>query len=230
MSKIFIRSKHLAILFIGFSLLIHSFVYASEQSVTLLWTVYHHRNQDRIAVILNQSDIQLAVNTSSFQKMNKTTRLGLFQSTITPQLKLFKEQVLHIYNRLQNMAPLSSVIKINKKFQSQSKFDLYAPIIYINKQKVKQDHFYFKTLENLIYKIWEHKWKCVNCAFYKKGNSFIQRTLYNPTSVPEQKSGKKPPLQWNKQKKKFSKKQLNCITQGKKKIECVDPNFGIFKI
>ena len=170
MNKVFIRSKNLTILFIGFSLFTHSFVYASEQSVTLLWQMSHHRNKDKVAIILNQNNIQLVVNTSSFQQIKKTARLGLFQSTITPPLKLFKEQVLQIYNRLQSTVPLSSVIKINKRFQPQPQPD--TPVIYINKEKINQDHFDFKTLENLIYQIWEYKWKCVHCAFYKKRGSF----------------------------------------------------------
>lgn len=228
MTKIFIFSKNLNILFIGLSLFSHSLVYASEDPLTLMWQVSHSRNKDMIAVTFRQDTVQLTVNTSSFQKKGQKVRLGLLQSKITPQLQSFREQILEISNRLQKTVPLSSIMKIDKRFQSQP--DPHAPVIYVNKEKIKQSDPDFKPLEKLFYKIWENKWKCVNCSFYTRKNNLIQRTLYNPTSIEEQSSSKKSPSQWRKTKKNFSRKQFKCIAQGKKKIECVDPEFGIFKI
>ena len=188
----------------------------------------HSRQSDRIAVVLKQDTVHLAVNTSSFQKKGQKIRLGIFQSALTPQLKVFKESVQEIYNRLQKTVPMSSVIKMDKRFQAQP--DPHAPVIHINKEKIEQGHFAFKTLESLIYKIWENKWKCVRCAFYTRGKNFIQRTLYDPLPAEEQNSSKKSTSQWKKINKKFSQKQLKCRPKGKKKIECVDPEFGIFKL
>ncbi len=68
MNKLFIFSKNLNILLIGLSLFFHCLVYASEESIALAWQVSHYRNKDIISVILKQNTVQLAVNTSNFQK------------------------------------------------------------------------------------------------------------------------------------------------------------------
>ncbi len=120
------------------------------------------------------------------------------------------------------------MMKIDKRFQS--KPDPHSPVIHINKEKIHPDHSDFKALEKLIYEIWENKWQCVNCAFYTRDNSFIQRTLYKPAPAPKQDPSRDISPQWIRIQKRFSQKQFQCISEGKVDIECIDPEFGIFKI
>ena len=226
MDEAFILGKSLRILFIGGSLFLHSFAYTEEKPVVLQWRASHPRYTDSVVIVFNPGRLQMAVNTSLFQKKNQQPRLGVFQTVAIPRLQLFKEEVLQIYNRLKSTVPLSSMMKIDQHFQPQS--DPHAPVIYINKEKIKQDHFDFKLLAGHIYKIWEHQWRCIECAFYKKSKKSITRVSYKPAPVQEKNMSKRKKI--IRTKKRFSQKQFKCISQGKNRVECVDPEFGIFKI
>ena len=101
-----------------------------------------------------------------------------------------------------------------------------------NEEEIKHGQASFKAIANIIYKIWEYKWTCRECALYRKKKGFIVRTVKRIKS--ESKSGTKDKVkkrrQWEKNKQKFPTKVLNCIPKEKDNVECIDPQFGIFEI
>ena len=212
-------------LFMGLCLFFHCLVYASEEPVVLLHKASHSRNTDVISVVFRQDTAQLTVNTSSYQKKGQPIRLGRFESAITPELESFRKKIMEIHSYMQNTVPLSSFIPIDERFYRP---DPHAPVIYVNKEKMRKGYFGFDDLEGLVYKIWENDWQCISCAFYARNENFIQRTLYKP--AVEENPSTKLPLQWTITERYFSQTQLDCFAHGKEKIECVDPEFGIFEI
>ena len=119
---------------------------------------------------------------------------------------------------------MSSLIK-DTRFKT-TVLDPHAPILWINKERVDYKHDYFKPLANIIYKIWEHNWTCVDCALYKKKKESILRVVKHRLKARNSKVKKLREVS----RQRIPKKLLDCVPKGKNKVECIDPQFGIFKI
>lgn len=204
---------------------------SDKKPLVLQWEVSHPRNTDQISLIFKQKTVELVTNTSSYQN-GRIARLGRFESPLNSKLKTIKEEVKRYYVQLRKTVPVSSLIK-DPRFQEATRADPHAPVLHINKEEIDNKHAYFKPLANIIYKIWEHNWTCRECALYKKEKKIIVRTvkrrsLQSKTATKEKKSkGKK---QGEISKQRIPGKLFNCIPKGKNKVECVDPQFGIFEI
>lgn len=194
----------------------------SEKALVLQWEVSHTRNTDQISLIFRQNIVELVSNTSSYQKKG-SVRLGLFQSPMNPELKELKDQIKQYYIRLQQTIPLSHLIKDSRV---QPIVDSHVPVLRINEEEMHEAHPYFKPLASIIYKVWERKWICVECATYKKRKKSIVRIVRKLKTELKEKTKKK----WVQRRQSFSRKILNCISKGKNKVECIDPRFGIFEI
>ena len=203
-----------------------------KRPLVLQWEVSHSRNTDQISLIFREKTVELVTNTSSYQK-GKVVRLGRFESPLTVELKDLKDQVGRYYARLKKTVPLSSLIKDPRV---QASVDPHAPVLRISEEEIQSGHAYFKPLALIIYQIWEREWTCVECATYKKTRKSIIRTVKKlkqglKRSADKKKAhGKISKNQWNERKQNFSKKLLNCIPKEKKRVECIDPQFGIFEI
>ena len=248
---------------------------APQKPLTLQWEVSHSRNTDQISLIFRTNKVELITNTSAYQKgltrlgswsSIKILRLGRFQTGLSPELKIIKNQVEQYYTNLKTTVPVADLIK-DPRFKSSP--DPHAPILRINEETVPAGHSYFKALKAIIHKVYEHKWTCLECAEYRKKTPvskkpFTLQDFHNilkrsktstvgnkkppgkkpqravqiirevKTLKPDLKKAKEaqPPAKPAHQVKKkvFSQKQLNCISKGQNKIECVDPQFGIFEL
>ena len=199
--------------------------------LVLQWEVSHPRNTDQISLIFKQKTVELVTNTSSYQK-NKIVRLGQFESPLNLELKNLKEQVERYYVRLKKTVPISHIIKDPRVRPS---IDPHVPVLRINEEEVHNEHPYFKPLASIIYQVWNRQWLCVECAIYKKKRKSIVRTvrkLKNLKGMTDKEKAKDtiPKSQWEEKKQSFPKKLLNCVLKGNKKVECIDPQFGIFEI
>ena len=196
--------------------------------LVLQWEVSHPRNTDQISLIFRRNMVELVTNTSSYQK-GKPVRLGRFQSPLTPELKMIKEQIKRHRTKLKQTVPVLSLIKDPRI--PRPKPDPHAPLLRINEETIQERSPHFKSLAPVIYQIWEHKWTCVECATYKKRRKSIIRTVKKLKSAKDSpKKTKKKKTKWNTTKQRFLKKFFNCVPKGKKKVECVDSQFGIFEI
>ena len=205
---------------------------SKERPLVLQWEVSHPRNKDQISLIFRKEYVELVTNTSSYQK-EKVVLLGQFKSPLTSELKKLKNKIKLYYIQLQKTVPVSSLIK-DSRFQQASAVNPHAPVLRINEEEIKDEQAYFSSLSKVIYKVWKHKWICMECASYKKQKKNIIRTVKklkskNVTSVNIKGSGKAKE-QWETSTQKFPIKIFNCVSVGKSKIECIDPKFGIFKI
>ena len=201
-----------------------------KKPLVLQWEVSHLRNIDQISLIFKQKSVELVTNTSSYQK-GQIVRLGRFESPLNSQLRTLKEQINRYYIHLKDTVPLSSLIK-DSRFKPTT--DPHTPVLRINEEIINHREAYFKPLSKLIYSVWNHKWTCVDCVLYEKQKKSIVRTvkrvklgLKREVTDKEHNKAKK---QWETNKQIFSKKQMNCVPKGKVKVECIDPQFGIFEI
>ena len=203
---------------------------ANKKPLVLQWEVSHPRNTDQISLIFREKKVELVTNTSSYQK-GKGVSLGRFESSLNPELKELKEQVGRYYAHLKQTVPLSHLIKDPRV---QAKVDPHAPVLRISEEKIPRKHPYFKPMALIIYQVWEKEWTCVECATYKKTRKSIVRTVKKLKSKKKtgkkKASGKTSKTQWDKSRQSFPKKLFNCVPKGKKKVECIDPRFGIFEI
>lgn len=199
----------------------------NDKPLVLQWEVSHPRNTDQISLIFKQNHVELVTNTPSYQK-GRRVRLGHFKTTITPELQFLKEQVKQYYIQLKKNIPISSLIVKDSRILPQ--VNPHAPVLRINDKKIHRKNPYFKLAAKIIYQAWDHKWMCVHCASYKKKKSTIVRTVRKLKSGLKKQVGKKMKKQWVEIQYSFVKKIMNCVPKGKKKEECVDPQFGIFEI
>ena len=195
---------------------------SDKKPLVLLWMVSHPRNTDQIGLIFRKKSVELITNTSSYQE-GRMARLGRFKSPLTPELKDLKAKVNRYYNQAKRTVPLSSLFK-DSRLPAGMIDDPHAPILFINKERIDYQHDYFKPLSSIIYKIWKHKWLCMKCAIYTQEKESVLRVVKARSKGKKRKQLKKTSEQ------RIPKKLLDCSPRGKRKVECVDPQFGIFKI
>lgn len=207
---------------------------ADKKPLVLQWEVSHFRNTDQISLIFRQDTVELVTNTSRYQK-NKPVRLGWFESPMNSEFEQIKRQISLYYTSLNKTIPLIQLIPIPKFIKGlnvQATVIPHAPVLRIGEKKVHRKHPYFQPMVDIIHQAWKWKWLCMECAVYKKRGRFILRTEKKlQTNLKTQKTDqKKIKKQWKEVKRSFAKKMLNCLPMGNNKVECVDPQFGIFEI
>lgn len=196
------------------------------------WEVSHLRNIDQISLIFKQKTVELVTNTSSYQK-KETVRLGHFESPINFDLRELKEQIERYYVRLKKTVPISQLIKDDRVRPST---DPHTSVLRINEEEIPSEHPYFKPLSSIIHQVWNREWLCIECAIYKKNRKAIIRTVKKRKPNLKEKTDKEKNQkaivknQWEEKEQSFSKKLLNCIPKSKRKMECIDLQFGIFEI
>ncbi len=204
-------------LFLFGSLIGYSEIFASE-AVVLQMEVSHSRNTDQTSIIFKDKKVELVTNTFT---RKDTPRLGRFQVPLSNRLKLLRKQIQLYRKLIDSKKPAIDVSKLYKAIGiSQNKKDPtvhHAPVVRLNGKEVLAQHPYFQALKNILRDIsQEEKWSCVDCAEYQRKQNNIVRWI--------RKTGKKPVI------RTFSRKHLNCFPLNKNRIECIDPQFGIFEI
>ena len=225
-------------LFIFFSLFLTAQLKAQDKGTTnslpsskvplvLQWEAPQHRHLDKISLTFKEDTAELTTNTFSYQ-IGKSVRLGRFQAHMNSDLLFLKTQIENYYLYLKNTILVSALFE-GSGIQLSPTSNM--PVLYINGEEIPNGHPYYKPASNIIYKIWERKWLCVECATYKKTKKFIIRTTKQLSpNIKSKKNQNKVKKRWKTNKQNFTKKSLNCVPTGKKTIECIDSLFGIFEI
>ena len=203
---------------VAFVYLLSQQAFANKKTLVLQYEVSHTRNIDQISLIFRQSSVDLVVNTSSWQKEGNP-QLGRFKSPLTPELSVLKIQVQLIHESLAQSVPVLSLLNLPSQIPEPK-----APVLWIGNKKIKESSPYFDSMARIIYQVWQSaQWACVECASYKKRRNKIVRLRIHPEL-------KKTAQTSSIQKKLFSKKELSCVSKNSGRIECVDPQFGIFEL
>ena len=197
--------------------------------LSLQWEVSHSRNRDHISLTFETETVELIVNTDSYQKKGQP-HLGRFKSPLTGKLKRWKGSIQWIYTRLRETVSMASLIK-DPRFKQEVEMDPHAPVLRVNEEEIRSGNSYFGPLEKIIHEVWEEsEWVCMECASYKRKKNRIERSIKKAVTNFEGTAAKLKKPRYKTDKKTFSKKELNCISKGKRKMECVDPRFGVFEL
>ena len=204
---------------------------ASLEALVIQWEVSHSRNTDQISLIFREDSVELVANTSSWQKEG-AVRLGRFNSPVTSKLEEWREQAAQYYIQWTQTVPVSSVLSLPDLPEERP--DPHAPILRLGGEEIPQGHSYFEPLSRMIHEVWSQPWECMECAVYTRQGQSIVRTLNTPYGVLVRKDGSKAENTEedlkNLTQQVFSKKQMSCVNKSDDRVECVDPQFGIFEI
>ena len=176
--------------------------------------ISHSRNQDQTSLIFREKTVDFVTN--SFQMSSKekkqNVRLGHFTGALNKNFRTLQRQIVSIKKNLESK-------KTTKNDQS-AQMSPHAPVIHIGRDgkllTFKEQDAHFRRLRNILSKARDRNWTCVSCAKYKRSGKSIIRTLEKKDRKSSSRS--------------FSRKSLKCINLNKSRIECVDPQFGIFEL
>ena len=204
---------------------------AAAPPLVLQYEVSHSRNTDQISLIFRQSAVELVANASSWQK-GPRPRLGRFGSSMTPELLAIKKRAERFRARLGRTIPVSSLIK-DPRFRPPP--DPHGAVLRLGGEEIKADSPSFGPLIQIFRRAWQLSWTCLECAVYQKKGGKILRTARAAGSpggggLHQQGQKKNPARPAAGETKSFSKKALSCVPKSSGKIECVDPQFGIFEL
>ena len=183
--------------------------------------ISHPRNVDQTSLIFREKTVEFVTNSFQVSSQQKSPKflLGRFQATFNNDFKTLRKQIVSIRNNL---------ISKNKKRATDSKakknepFQLvpHAPVIYIGGNDtsltIRENDTHFESLRGILFKIRDQNWECILCAKYKKRGKSITRTVEKENQKAISRT--------------FSKEDLKCVSLDGDRIECIDPQFGIFKL
>ena len=181
---------------------------AFAETMTLRMTVSYFRNSDQTSFTFRETTVDFVTNVFqlAFQDTTSSPRLGQFETSMTSELRSFKNMLKTHYRILDNRIEIRPPRIIP-----------HAPIIDLNEQKVHYNNYSnFSHLESIFYRVREREWTCVRCAEYRKDGRSILRIVRNRGQ--------------REQRRTFSTRQLDCRRLNRGRLECVDPQFGIFEI
>ena len=174
------------------------------------------------SLIFRKKIVEFVTNVSPTPVKKNTTRLGRFYKPLNKRLQLKKEQI-QAYKRLLSLKKkdaidLSKILKATGASSFQT--NPHAPVIRIggNGQtiEVKASHPYFEPLRQILSHVGNDNWPCISCAEYKKKGKSIVRVV--------KEKGRKPASNT------FPRQTFQCFSLNQKRIECLDVQFGLFKM
>ena len=196
-----------------------------EKPRVVQWQVSHSRLVDQISIIFRKDTAELVTNTFSFQR-SEEVRLGWFQSPMNFELELLKQSADLFYETLKKLIPMSELLKdVIPDDLMAPRVMPHAPIVRINEEELQRGHPYYEPVARIIHRVWELKdtvWICVDCATYKRVDDLVVRTTRK--MLDENKK------QWEVKEQTFPLDLLDCFSTGGSQIECVDSQFGIFRL
>ena len=192
---------------------------AFAETIVLKMEVSHPRNVDQMSLTFKERTVEFVTNVFQInsQDQAQSPQLGQFEISMTSIMNSLK-RILRSYYRMltvnsDNGLDLSSIIKA---IGNAPVTIPHAPILHLNDYRVPYYHTYFLDIRNTFREVREEEWNCVHCAEYRKDGRSILRVI--------KKRGQRE------QKRKFSTRALNCYRLDQKRLECIDPQFGIFEI
>ena len=195
----------------------------SKDEVPLIfqYSVSHHRNHDEISLVFREDVVDLVTNTSTYQP--DPVRLGWLRNPMNTHFTLLRDR-LRIYH-----AMFGNTVSVLELLLNDPDFAPYAhllapevvphaPVLRLNDEEIAHDDAYFEGLVTIFDEIWEEEWSCVDCATYRAVGDVIVRTR-------TREGGERSELE-------VPASRVDCISAGHggSRIECVDPEFGIFDI
>ena len=191
---------------------------SSSTPLVLQMEISHPRNIDQTSLIFRKKTVDFVTN--SFQISSKQespkVRLGQFTTVLNDNFKSLQKKIKSIKKRL-----ISKNKKGNtKNMKGSIQMGPHTPVIRIGGEgsymTIQEKDTHFESLRNILRKAENRKWNCISCAEYKKDGQSIIRVV--------RKKGDKAIS------RTFSRKSLKCISIDKDRIECIDPQFGIFEL
>ena len=188
--------------------------------IVLRMNVSHSRNVDQISLTFKKNTVELTTNAFQVDPQNKKQRpqFGRFITSMTSALRVAKSMFESYYKRLVNSShpDFSDIFKAID--MSPPSPPPHAPIFYLNEQKVDYNHSYFSDLKMTLDEIKKRdNWICLRCAEYRRRGISILRKVGGRAQKTEKR-------------RTFSMEELNCRRLDQERLECIDPEFGIFEI
>ena len=203
------------------------FAKATNQPIVLQFQVSHTRNTDQTSLIFKNKTVEFVTNVSQISSQmpssskNNSIRLGHFHTPLNDRFELLKKKI-QVYQRLLEKKGKGIDLSKAMKATGINDFDMdpHAPIIRLGMNgqsiEVRESNPYFKSLHRILLDAQKHKWDCLSCAEYKKDGKNIVRTF--------KKKGRQTASAV------FSKSHLQCLYLNKRRIECLDQQFGLFEL
>jgi len=174
--------------------------------------VSYYRNRDYRFLAFEGTNIEFVTNVFFFdsQEPNRLPRLGRFQTSMTPRLRMF-ESIFRAYHKMLSRRK-GGILDFRNVRQ--------GPIMSINRQRLHYGMPLHSSVEDdfraAIEEIWNGDWTCVDCAEYRREGRSISR-------IDRSVDSEEP-------RRRFSRRDLDCKFVGDGRLECIDPEFGIFEI
>ena len=193
----------------------------AEDFLIVQLTVSHSRNYDQISLVFREDVVDLVTNTSTYQE--EPVRLGWLRNPMSEYFTVMRDRI-EIYHAMlrdevsvlelllndPDLAPYAHLLK--------PEIVPHAPVLTINGEEVAHDHPYFDGLVTIFDEVWKKEWSCVDCVTYR---AIGDRILRIRTGEGKERSEIAVP-----------RTVFDCfpVGDGGSRIECVDPEFGIFEI
>ena len=191
---------------------------SSSKPLVLQMEISHPRNVDQTSLIFREKTVDFVTNSfqRSYQQKSSEAHLGHFTRKLNNDFKVLKKQITSSVKKKRN-----SKNKNTTKNDQVDQMIPHAPVIRVGEDgrllTFTEGDAHFGLLKNILSKARDKKWTCVSCARYKRSGKSIVRII--------KKKGRNKASS-----RAFSRKNLKCIDLNKNRIECVDPQFGIFEL
>ena len=183
--------------------------------------ISHPRNVDQTSLIFREETVDFVTNSFQISSQEKSPKflLGHFQTTLNDDFKILQKQIVSIRNNLISKNEKKVADSKDKKSEPVQVVP-HAPVIYIGGNgdplTIREDDTHFESLRNILFKVRDQDWKCISCAKYEKKGTSIARTVEKENQKATSRT--------------FSREALKCVSLDEDRIECIDPQFGIFEL
>ena len=192
-----------------------------ENPLIFQLNVSHHRNHDQISLVFREDVVDLVTNTSTYQE--EPIRLGWLRNPMSEYFTILKKRIEIYHAMLRDQVSVLELLLNDPDLAPYAHFLKpeivpHAPVLTINGEEVAHDDPYFDGLVTIFDEVWKKEWSCVDCATYR---AIGDRILRIRTGEGRERSEIEIP-----------RRVSDCfpVGHGGSRIECVDPEFGIFEI
>ena len=214
-----------------------------ERPMVLQYQVSHSLNTDQISLIFRQESVELVVNKDYWQEDAMPRRLGRFRADYNGELSRLKRKVGLYHDRLKRTVPLLSLLDVPDIPSMRERGpDPHAPRLSLGGEEIPSRHRVYEDLFGILESVWDHRWRCLECASYRIEGDSIVRTM---NSLFSRFSLDSPPftvtdelfessylgehvVSWVSERGE----PLECVRRGHDgaRMECLDSRFGLFEL
>ena len=149
-----------------------------ERPLVLQYQVSHPRNTDQVSLIFRQEDVELVVNKDYWQEEAMPRRLGRFRADYNGKLSRLKRRLERYHHRLMSTVPLLSLMDIpDLPPMRERRPDPHAPRLSLGGEEIPSRHRVYEDLFGILESVWDHRWRCFECASYRIEGDSIVRTM-----------------------------------------------------